>query len=102
MVKLLFKLRLGSGLVSISPLKNSFREKKETKNVKTKILTNSPLIFLILEKRNILIVTHTKILRLNDKRNIIDIVVKMLQENDIKPKSTLLIFEMLIAVSEIN
>ena len=102
MVKLLFKLRLGPGLVSISPLKNSFREKKETKNVKTKILTNSPLIFLILEKRNILIVTHTKILRLNDKRNIIDIVVKMLQENDIKPKSTLLIFEMLIAVSEIN
>ena len=102
MVKLLFKLRLGSGLVSISPLKNSFREKKETKNVKTKILTNSPLIFLILEKRNILIVSHTKIPRLSDKRNIIDIVVKMLQENDIKPKSTLLIFEMLIAVSEIN
>ena len=102
MVKLLFKLRLGPGLVSISPLKNSFREKKETKNVKTKILTNSPLIFLILEKRNILIVSHTKIQRLNDKRNIIDIVVKMLQENDIKPKSTLLIFEMLIAVSEIN
>ena len=102
MVKLLFKLCLGSGLVSISPLKNSFREKKETKNVKTKILTNSPLIFLILEKRSILIVSHTKIPRLNDKRNIIDIVVKMLQENDIKPKSTLLIFEMLIAVSEIN
>ena len=102
MVKLLFKLCLGSGLVSISPLKNSFREKKETKNVKTKILTNSPLIFLILEKRSILIVSHTKIPRLNDKRNIIDIVVKMLQENDIKPKSTLLIFEMLIAVSETN
>ena len=102
MVKLLFKLRLGPGLVSISPLKNSFREKKETKNVKTKILTNSPLIFLILEKRSILIVSHTKIPRLNDKRNIIDIVVKLLQENDIKPKSTLLIFEMLIAVSETN
>ena len=86
MVKLLFKLRLGPGVISISPLKSSFREKKETKNVKTNILTNTPLIFLILEKRNILIVSHTKIPRVNDKRNI-DIVVKMLQENDINPLS---------------
>ena len=46
------------------------------------MLTNTPLIFLNLENRNILIVWHTKIPRLNDKKNI-DIVVKMLQENDI-------------------
>ena len=52
-------------IVSISPLKNSFREKKEIKNLKTNILTNTPLIFLNLENRNILIVLHTKISRLN-------------------------------------
>ena len=80
MVKWLLKLRLGPGLVSISPLKSSFGERKETKNVKTNILTNTSLIFLNLENRNILIVLHTKIPRLNDKNNI-DIVVKMLQEN---------------------
>ena len=65
MVKWLLKLRLGPGLVSISPLKSSFHEKKETKNVKKNILTNTPLIFLNLENRNILIVLHTKISRLN-------------------------------------
>ena len=86
MVKSLFKLRLGPRLVSIRPLKNSFREKKEVKNVKTDTLTNIPLIFLNLEKRNILIVLHTKISKLNDKSNI-DIAVKMLQENDITPKA---------------
>ena len=86
MVKSLFKLRLGPRLVSIRPLKNSFREKKEAKNVKTDTLTNIPLIFLNLEKRNILIVLHTKIPKLNDKNNI-DIAVKMLQENDITPKA---------------
>ena len=86
MVKWLLKLRLGSGLVSISRLKSSFRERKETKNVKTNILTNTSLIFLNLENRNILIVLHTKIPRLNDKKNI-DIVVKMLQENDIPLKA---------------
>ena len=46
------------------------------------MLTNTPLIFVNLENRNILIVWHTKIPRLNDKKNI-GIVVKMLQENDI-------------------
>ena len=61
-------------------------KKKETKDVKTIILTNTPLIFLNLENRNILIVLHTKIPRLNDKKNI-DIVVKMLQENDITLKA---------------
>ena len=55
-------------------------KKKETKDVKTIILTNTPLIFLNLENRNILIVLHTKIPRLYDEKNI-DIVVKMLQEN---------------------
>ena len=74
------------GLVSISPLKSSFCEKKETKNVKTIILTNTPLIFLNLENRNILIVLHTKIPRLYDEKNI-DIVVKMLQENVIMRKA---------------
>ena len=54
--------------------------------MKTNILTNTPLIFLNLENRNILIVLHTKIPRLNDKRNT-DIVVKMLQENDITLKA---------------
>ena len=67
-------------------LKSRFREKKETKNVKTNILTNTHLIFLNLENRNILIVLHTKIPRLNEKKNI-DIVVKMLQENDITLKA---------------
>ena len=86
MVKWLLKLRLGPGLVSISPFKSSFRERKETENVKTNILTNTPLIFLNLENRNILIVLHTKIPRLNDKRNT-DKVVKMLQENDITLKA---------------
>ena len=86
MVKWLLKLRLGPGLVSISPLKSSFRERKETKNVKINILTNTPLIFLIIENRNILIVLHKKLPRLNDKKNI-DIVVKMLLENDITLKS---------------
>ena len=86
MVKWLLKLHLGPRLVSISPLKSNFREKKETKNVKTNILTNTPLIFLNLEKRNILIVIHSKIPRLNDKKNT-DIVAKMLQENDIALKA---------------
>ena len=84
MVKWLLKLRLGPGLVSISPLKSSFREKEKQKC--ENILTNTPLIFLNLESRNILIVLHAKIPRLNDKKNI-DIVVKMLQENDITLKA---------------
>ena len=49
--------------------------------MKTNIATNTPLISLNLENRNILIVLHMKIPKLNDKK-IIDIVVKMLQEND--------------------
>ena len=68
MVQWLLKLRLGLGLVSISPLKSSFREKKEIKNVKTNILTNTPLIFLNFENRNILIVLNAKIPRHNDKK----------------------------------
>ena len=50
------------------------------------MLTNTPLIFLNLENRNILIVIHSKIPRLNDKKNT-DIVAKMLQENDITLKA---------------
>ena len=61
-------------------------KKNETKNVKTNILINTPLIFLNLENRNILIVLHMKIPRLNDKKNI-DLVVKMLQENDMTLKA---------------
>ena len=61
-------------------------KEKKIKNVKTNILTNTPLIFLNLENKNILIVLHTKIPRLHDKKNI-DIVTKMLQENDITPKA---------------
>ena len=57
--------------------------------MKTNILTNIPVIFLSLENRNILIVLHTKILKLNNKKNI-DIVVKMLQEKGITPKAILL------------
>ena len=57
--------------------------------MKTNILTNIPVIFLSLENRNILIVLHTKILKLNNKKNI-DIVVKMLQEKCITPKAILL------------
>ena len=68
MLKWLFKLRLGPELASASPLNSSFREKKkEIKNVKTNIPTNTPLIFLNLENRNILIVLHTKIPKPNDK-----------------------------------
>ena len=82
----MLRLCLGPGLVSISPLKNSFQEKKETKkNVKTNILTSTPLIFVNFENRYISIVLHTKIPKLDDKNNV-DIVVKMLQENDITPK----------------
>ena len=54
--------------------------------MKTNILTNTSLIFLNLERRNILMVLHTKIPKFNDKKNI-DIVTKMLQENDITPKA---------------
>ena len=64
-------------------------QKKETQNVKTNIVTNTPLISLNLENRNILIVLHTKIQKLNDKK-ISDIVVKMLQENDATPKAILI------------
>ena len=53
--------------------------------MKTNILTNTPLVFLNLQNRNILIVLHTKIPKINDKKNM-DVVVKMLQENDITPK----------------
>ena len=62
------------------------KKKKETKSVKTNILTNTLLIFLNLENRNILIVLRTKISKLNDKKNI-DIVAKMLQENVITLKA---------------
>ena len=83
----MFKLCLRHELVSISPLKNNFREKKkETKNGKTNVPTNTPLIFLNLEKRNIFIVLNAKIPKLNDKKNI-DIVVKMPQENYTIPKA---------------
>ena len=57
--------------------------------MKTNIATNTPLISLNLENRNILIVLHTKIQKLNDKK-ISDIVVKMLQENDATPKAILI------------
>ena len=86
MVKWFLKLHLEPGLVSVSPLETIYREIKETKNVKTNIIANTPLTFLNLENRNILIVLHTKIRILNDKTNI-DIVVKMLQENGITLKA---------------
>ena len=54
--------------------------------METNILTNTLLIFLNHEKRNILIVLHTKNPKLNDKRNI-GIVVKMLQEIDMTLKA---------------
>ena len=76
MIKGLFKLRLGPGLVSISPLKNSL-EKKNKKNVKTNILTKTPLIVLNLGKRNSLLILRKKIPKPNDKKNI-DMAVKML------------------------
>ena len=64
--------------------------------MKTNILENTPLVFLNLENRNILIVLLTKNPKLNDKKNT-DIIAKILQENDIIPK-----IEILIAVSETN
>ena len=54
--------------------------------MKANILKNTPLIFLNLENRNIMIVLHLKIPRRNDKKNT-DIVVKMLQENDMTLKA---------------
>ena len=54
--------------------------------METNILINTPLIFLNPENRNILIVLPTTIPKLNDTKNI-DIVAKMLQENDITPKA---------------
>ena len=89
MVKWLFKLCLWPGLVLISPLKSSLREKKETKNKKTNILTNTPLILLNLGNRIFLIALDTKIPKLNDKKNI-DIVLRILQENDITSKAILI------------
>ena len=77
MVEWLFKLRFLPALVSVSPLKNSIQENKWTKHVKMNLLTNTPAIFLNLEKRNILLVLYTKIPKLNGKENI-DIGVKML------------------------
>ena len=70
MVERLFKLRFLPGLVSVSPLKNSI-------HVKMNLLTNTPAIFLNLEKGNILLVLYTKIPNLNGKENI-DIGVKLL------------------------
>ena len=89
MVKRLFKLCLWHGLVLISPLKSSLREKKETKNKKTNILTNTPLILLNLGNRIFLIALDTKIPKLDDKKNI-DIVLRILQENDITSKAILI------------
>ena len=60
-------------------------KKKRNKKCENKY-TNTPLIFLNLENRNILIVLRTKISKLNDKKNI-DIVAKMLQENVITLKA---------------
>ena len=64
--------------------------------MKTNILENTPLVFLNLENRNVLIVLLTKNPKLNDKKNT-DIIAKILQENDVIPK-----IEILIAVSETN
>ena len=73
----------------------------ENPTLKTNMLTNTPLIFLNLENRNILIVLHSNIPKLNDKKNI-NKVDKMLQENDIAPKTISISLRMLIAVSETN
>ena len=72
-------------LVSISSLKIAFM--KRNKKCESNTLTNTHLIFLNLENRNIMIELHAKIPKLNDKKNT-DIVVKMLQENDLTPKAT--------------
>ena len=64
--------------------------------MKANILENTPLVFLNLENRNVLIVLLTKNPKLNDKKNT-DVIAKILQENDIIPK-----IEILIAVSETN
>ena len=56
--------------------------------MKANILTNTPLIFLNLKKRNILIVLPTTIAKLMIKTNI-DIVVKILQENIVFTKTWL-------------
>ena len=50
------------------------------------MVTNTPLIFLNLENRNILLVLHMNIPELNGKKNI-NKVDKVLQENDIAPKT---------------
>ena len=60
---------------------------KRNKKCENNTLTNTPSIFLNLENRNIMIELHAKIPKLNGKKNI-DIVVKMLQENDLTPKAT--------------
>ena len=54
------------------------------------MLTSASLIFSNLEKRKMFFtVIHTKNSTLNDKKNI-DIVTKMLQENDITPNAKLI------------
>ena len=50
------------------------------------IVQITPRARISFKNKNILIVLHTKIIKLNDKKNI-DIVVKMLQVNDVTSKA---------------
>ena len=63
--------------------------KKKKKKYENKYTKNTALIFLNLRKRNTSIVLHMKFPKLNDKKNI-GIAVKMLQDNDITPKTILI------------
>ena len=62
--------------------------KKRDKKCENKYTNKHSFNLLNLENRDILIVLHTKIPKLNDKKNI-DIVVKMLQENYITPNKAI-------------
>ena len=75
--------------MSISSFKIAFVKKKCNKKYENKYTKNTALIYLNLGKRNTLIVLHMKFPKLNDKKNI-GIVVKMLQVNDITPKTILI------------
>ena len=69
-VKWLFKLRFGPELVSISTLKNSFHKKRSKKYENKYTSKHSFNLTKSWKKKYFLIVLHTKISKLNDKKNI--------------------------------
>ena len=77
MVKWLIKLHLGSGVISISSLKISFREKQTNKKCENKYSNKYSFNLSKSWKKKYLFVLNTKIPKDNDRKNIY-MIVKML------------------------